>query len=40
MGRFFDRTHSYEIVLLAFFGMVLIAAVLFSRLPRYKAAAH
>jgi predicted MFS family arabinose efflux permease len=40
MGRFFDRTHSYETVLLAFFGMVLIAAVLFSRLPRYKAAAH
>jgi cyanate permease len=37
MGRFFDRTHSYETVLLAFFGMVLVAAVLFSRLPRYKA---
>jgi MFS family permease len=40
MGRFFDRTHSYETVLLAFFGMVLIAAVLFSKLPKYKAAAH
>ena len=38
MGRFFDRTHSYESVLLAFFGMVLIAAVLFGKLPRYKAA--
>jgi predicted MFS family arabinose efflux permease len=38
MGRFFDRTHSYETVLLAFFGMVLIAAVLFSRLPRYPGA--
>ena len=38
MGRFFDRTHSYATVLLAFFGMVLLAAVLFSRLPRYRAA--
>jgi MFS family permease len=35
MGRFFDRTHSYETVLLAFFGMVQVAAGLFSRLPRY-----
>lgn len=40
MGRFFDRTHSYETVLLAFLGMVLVAAVLFSKLPRYKAASH
>jgi len=40
MGRFFDRTHSYQTVLIAFFGMVLIAAVLFSRLPRYKAVAQ
>jgi MFS family permease len=38
MGRFFDRTHSYEAVLLVFFGLVLVAAVLFSRLPRYSNA--
>jgi cyanate permease len=38
MGRFFDRTHSYQTVLLAFFGLVLVAAVLFSRLPRYTQA--
>ncbi|MFL6352551.1 MAG: MFS transporter [Bryobacteraceae bacterium] len=37
MGRFFDRTHSYETVLLAFFGMVLAAALLFAKLPRYKS---
>jgi predicted MFS family arabinose efflux permease len=38
MGRFFDRTHSYETVLLSFFGLVLVAALLFSRLPRYAKA--
>jgi cyanate permease len=38
MGRFFDRTHSYEAVLLVFFGLVVVAAVLFSRLPRYTNA--
>jgi predicted MFS family arabinose efflux permease len=40
MGRFFDRTHSYEAVLLWFFGLVLVAALLFSRLPRYANARH
>jgi MFS family permease len=38
MGRFFDRTHSYQTVLLAFFGLVLMAALLFSSLPRYTTA--
>lgn len=37
MGRMFDRTGSYEIVLLASFAMIVAAAILFASLPRYKA---
>jgi len=37
MGRVFDRTGSYEIVLLVSFGMIVAAAILFASLPRYKA---
>jgi hypothetical protein len=33
----FDRTGSYEIVLLASFAMIVAAAILFASLPRYKA---
>jgi MFS family permease len=37
MGRMFDRTGSYEVVLLVSFAMIVAAAILFASLPRYKA---
>ena len=37
MGRTFDRTGSYEVVLLVSFAMIVAAAILFASLPRYKA---
>lgn len=39
MGAMFDRTGSYRLVLLASFGMVVVAAALFASLPRYRYAA-
>jgi MFS family permease len=37
MGRMFDRTGSYQVVLFVSFGMIVAAALLFASLPRYKA---
>lgn len=36
MGQFFDRTGSYQVVLLASLSMVIAAAALFAALPLYK----
>jgi MFS family permease len=36
MGSIFDRTGSYQVVLLASLGMIVIAAALFASLPRYR----
>ncbi len=36
MGRFFDATHSYRLVLLVFTAVVAGAAVLFANLPSYR----
>ena len=36
MGSMFDHTGSYQTVLFASLGMILIAAILFSALPRYN----
>lgn len=38
MGAIFDQTGSYKAVLLASFGMVVLAAILFASLPRYRYA--
>src|ERR1700685_89398 len=40
MGSMFDHTGSYQLVLLACFGMILVAAALFASLPRYRYAAE
>lgn len=37
MGRMFDLTGSYHVVLLVSFGMIIAAAALFACLPRYTA---
>jgi MFS family permease len=36
LGKFFDATHSYKLVLLMFTGAVAFAAVLFASLPSYR----
>jgi MFS family permease len=36
MGRMFDRTGSYRVVLFVSFAMIVAAAILFASLPRYK----
>lgn len=36
MGSMFDHTHSYRAVLFASLGMILVAAMLFAALPKYK----
>lgn len=36
MGNVFDRTHSYRVVLFASLAMILVAAMLFAALPKYK----
>jgi MFS family permease len=38
MGKAFDRTHSYDAVVLVFCGMVIVSAILFGILPRYTVA--
>ena len=36
MGSVFDRTHSYRVVLFASLAMILLAAMMFAGLPKYK----
>ncbi len=38
MGRMFDQTGSYRLTLLACFGLVVIASMLFASLPKYRRA--
>ncbi len=38
MGRMFDQTGSYRLTLLACFGLVVVASMLFASLPKYRRA--